>query len=371
MPQHHSVSRQGTPQGRTAVRSSDAWHAVRDGRLGPPDIGDTFVNQGVIKAGSYFSNHFEKRPGGQTGWSEQRREHWTNWSQQHRAQLNGFSQNRRERWNEIHDFRANRPGGWQQRNDAWQNWRQEVGDYRRDRADEIRNGIRDRHDHWFTPDWWHGCGWWYGGNISLNVNPWWWWQPVLWSSYWIIYEAAAPEPIPYDYGTDVVVEGEDVYVNGEQSESAVAYRQDALALGNPAEVPPPPAPIDAKDASIIPLGVWALVQQEKGDAIMFYQLSLTREGLITGGYCNVLTGETAPVTGSVDKKSQRVAWHTGEKSNSVVECNLSGLTKEQTPCFVHFGTKQTQEWLLVRLPNPNLPESAVALPSQPPSIPER
>jgi hypothetical protein len=268
--------------------------------------------------------------------------------------------------NEIHDFREKRRDAWQQHSDAWRDWRKDVWDYRADRANEIRNSIRDAHDHWFTPDWWHGCGWWYGGNININLNPWWWWQPVIWPGYWVIYGSVLPEPIVYDYGTDIVMESNDVYIDGEQIDSAADYRQQALALANPPDVPPPPAPIDAKDASIIPLGVWALVQQEKGDAIMFYQLSMTREGLITGGYYNVLTGESAPVTGSVDKKSQRIAWHTGEKGNSVVECNLYGLTKDQTACFVHFGTSQTQEWLLVRLPNPDLTESPISVPSEQP-----
>ena len=335
-------------------------------------MGDTFINNGVIKAGSYFNNHFANRPGGQNSWSEERRNYWNNWSQQHSAALNGFSQHREQRWNEIHDFRGKRRDAWQQHSDAWRNWRKDVWDYRADRANEIRNSIRDGHDHWFTPDWWHGCGWWYGGNININLNPWWWWQPVIWPGYWVVYGSVLPEPFVYDYGTDIVMESNDVYVDGEQIDSAADYRQQALALANPSDVPPPPAPIDAKDASIIPLGVWALVQQEKGDAIMFYQLSMTREGLISGGYYNVLTGESAPVTGSVDKKSQRVAWHTGEKGNSVVECNLYGLTKDQTACFVHFGTSQTQEWLLVRLPDPDLPESPISVPSaQPRATPAR
>jgi hypothetical protein len=57
-------------------------------------MGDTFINNGVIKAGSYFNNHFANRPGGQNSWSEERRNYWNNWSQQHSAALNGFSQHR-------------------------------------------------------------------------------------------------------------------------------------------------------------------------------------------------------------------------------------------------------------------------------------
>ena len=111
------------------------------------------------------------------------------------------------------------------------------------------------------------------------------------------------------------------------------------------------------------------MQEEKGDAIMFYQLSATKDGLISGAYSNVLTGENHPVTGSIDKKNQRLAFHTGDKSNVAIEANLNGLTKDQLSVFVHYGTGQTQEWLLVRLPNPDMPDKPQSLPTATPAAP--
>jgi hypothetical protein len=101
------------------------------------------------------------------------------------------------------------------------------------------------------------------------------------------------------------------------------------------------------------LGVWALTQEEKGDAVMFYQLAVNKQGEVSGAYSNVLTGETSPVTGSVDFETQRVAWRTGSSDTTAMEANLAGLTKDFTPVFVHYGTGQTQEWLLVRMEDPS------------------
>jgi hypothetical protein len=56
------------------------------------------------------------------------------------------------------------------------------------------------------------------------------------------------------------------------------------------------------------MGVWALAQEEKGDAYMFFQMSVDKEGVVSGAYKNVLSGEQSPISGQVDKKTQRVAW---------------------------------------------------------------
>ena len=45
------------------------------------------------------------------------------------------------------------------------------------------------------------------------------------------------------------------------------------------------------------MGVWALAQEEKGDAYMFFQISVDKEGVVSGAYKNVLSGEQAPISG--------------------------------------------------------------------------
>ncbi len=87
-------------------------------------------------------------------------------------------------------------------------------------------------------------------------------------------------------------------------------------------------------------------------------------GIVSGAYSNVLTGESSPVTGSVDFETQRVSWRTGDGASTVIEANLHGLTGEFTTVFVHFASGQTQEWLLVRLPEP---DDSTAASSAPPA----
>jgi hypothetical protein len=110
------------------------------------------------------------------------------------------------------------------------------------------------------------------------------------------------------------------------------------------------------------MGVWALTQQEQGDAVMFFQLSVDKNGIVAGAYKNIITNEDQPIVGQLDKDGQRLAWHIGENTNTVYETGISSLTYDAASVFVHFGPEQTQTWLLVRLPSPEMPPGAIKLP---------
>ncbi|MBV9999582.1 MAG: hypothetical protein JO015_10770 [Verrucomicrobia bacterium] len=156
----------------------------------------------------------------------------------------------------------------------------------------------------------------------------------------------------YDYGVNVVYQGDQVYADGRRVASAKEYSQQAIALANtPTEQPRPMPPESGQQAEYLPLGVWAMVQEEKGDAYMFFQISIDKDGVVTGAFKNLLSGEESPISGQVDKKTQRAAWKIGS-SNTVIEAGLQNLTQEVASCLVHFGTDTTQTWLLVRLKNP-------------------
>jgi len=159
----------------------------------------------------------------------------------------------------------------------------------------------------------------------------------------------------------VVYQGDDVYVDGKRTASATEYSNQAIALANePAAQPPAPAPPEAgKQAEWLPLGVWALAQEEKGDAYMLFQLSIDKDGVVSGAYQNVLSGEKSPISGQVDKKTQRVAWKIGT-GNTVIETGLQNLTQDVASCLVHFGPDRTQTWLLVRLKQPEMPTASQA-----------
>jgi hypothetical protein len=96
---------------------------------------------------------------------------------------------------------------------------------------------------------------------------------------------------------------------------------------------------------------------------MFFQISIDRNGVVTGAFENLLSGEKSPISGQVDKKTERVTWKIGSNSSTVIETGLQNLTQDVASCLVHFGTDTTQTWLLVRLKDPatpNAPQSGTA-----------
>jgi hypothetical protein len=54
----------------------------------------------------------------------------------------------------------------------------------------------------------------------------------------------------------------------------------------------------------------------------------------------------------VDKKSQRTAWTVVDKTRPIMETGINNLTKDTVPALVHFADGQTQQWLWVRLEEP-------------------
>jgi hypothetical protein len=154
----------------------------------------------------------------------------------------------------------------------------------------------------------------------------------------------------------VVYQGDYVYVDGKRTASSTGYSNQAIALASePAvQAPAPGPPEPGKQPDWLPLGVWALAQEEKGDAYMFFQLSIDKDGVVSGAYQNALSGEKSPISGQVDKKTQRVAWKIGT-NNTVIETGLQNLTQDVASCLVHFGPDTTQTWLLVRLKQPEMP----------------
>ena len=172
----------------------------------------------------------------------------------------------------------------------------------------------------------------------------------------------------YDYDANVVV-GDEVYIDGQDAGSSASYAQGAIQLANPpvaVDEPIPPQAAGQPD-EWQPFGVFALTQQEKGDAIMFFELAMNKAGLISGAFTNVLTGDSLAVTGAVDRATQRAAWHVGDKTNTVYEAGVANLTQEVTPILIHFDTQATQTWLLVHLASPNLPTkpTSTTVPPQP------
>ena len=101
-----------------------------------------------------------------------------------------------------------------------------------------------------------------------------------------------------------------------------------------------------------PLGVFALVQKEQSDPHYVMYLAINKSGIIGGNYTDLVSGTTVPIQGAVDKKTQRAAWTVGKNKNTVCETGLYNLTQDEAPALIHIGKDKTQQWLLVRLKQP-------------------
>jgi hypothetical protein len=307
-------------------------------------------------------------PGGRGNFSPERnqaianrQQYWNNWSKGNQGRLNDFRNNRSRDWNNISDVRKNGNLGNRFNSADWNNYRNNVQNFRSNRATEINNNIQNNFDGNFDDNWWGNSGWYRGG--YWGGNPWWWWgaaTAVTAGTFLAIdaYHGAAYQPPVYDYGVNVVYQGDEVYVDGKRTATAKEYAQQAIALADePAAQPPAPTPPEpGQQPEWLPLGVWALAQEEKGDAYMFFQLSIDKNGVVSGAYQNVLSGEKSPISGQVDKETQRVAWKIGT-NNTVIETGLQSLTQDVASCLVHFGLDKTQTWLLVRQKQPEMPSA--------------
>lgn len=307
-------------------------------------------------------------------WSQrvdQRSESWNQWQNNSQQRRNDFQQNRDSRWNNLESARNDRQNWRNQNREDWQQHRGDMWDYRYDRADEIWHNTRDYYDDCFDDRWWGHTAWGYGSAYLYPANPWWWWRSVTWAAATSFVYATAPPPVYVDYGTTVVYEGETVYVDNKPV-PAEKYNKPIEELAVTVAQPPAPTPpAEGKPAEWLPLGVFALAQEEKGEPVMFFQISVNREGLISGGYENAITGDQKMIAGQVDKETQNVAWRIGDNKTTVLTTTLANLTQDVSTVAIHFGGDRVQTWLLVRMPEPppaGAPAKAPELERKPPPV---
>lgn len=110
--------------------------------------------------------------------------------------------------------------------------------------------------------------------------------------------------------------------------------------------------LDPDEVEWMPLGVFAMTNESGADPSMFLQLAVSKEGIIAGTYQNTSTGATESLEGMVDKQTQRAAWGIVGKQRPIMETGIYNLAQDETAALVHFADGQTQQWLMVRLEEP-------------------
>lgn len=215
--------------------------------------------------------------------------------------------------------------------------------YRQNRADRVEQIHDEIHN---TPirDFWSDHPAWGAWAIT---------RPYRWASWgaysgWVGYGAV--EPIYYNYGENVYYQDGSVYYGDQAVATAEEYATQAEQIVAAA----PEAP--SADAEWMPLGVFALTQdgQPTGTTPSVYmQLAVDKSGVLAGTLYDSGTNKTQQLEGMVDKKSQRAAWGVVGKQRPIIETGVYNLTQDSSPALLHFADGQTQQWLLVRLPDPS------------------
>ena len=155
------------------------------------------------------------------------------------------------------------------------------------------------------------------------------------------------QPVPYDYGGNVVVQPAAVYVNGDAAAAPQQYADQASQIAAAGVSAQP-----AQDSKWLPLGVFALVEGDATTSDDIFQLAVNPQGLLRGNYHNVQSNQVEQISGSVDKTTQRAAWTIGSDQIPVYEAGIANLTKDATPVLVHLGNGQSRQVSLIRLEQP-------------------
>ena len=245
----------------------------------------------------------------------------------------------------------------------------------RDFADRIRRDFAgfDRRDLPFRYGWWDAYGLagypiyspWRYSRWRDRPYYWWGWSSPRGLTDWLVY--GFDRPAYWNYGPDgnIWYDNGYVYYDGRRQWSADEYYRhlDNLATDLPNIDQAAAEKMDWK-----PLGVFAVRRENETDSTRTMQLTVNRDGLITGTYFIQPKKQARPLKGKVDETSQRATWTfaDGEKGKDdvIFETSIFNLTKPSTNVMVHFGPRErdAEVWQLIRLEQPETDTSSQASP---------
>jgi hypothetical protein len=161
--------------------------------------------------------------------------------------------------------------------------------------------------------------------------------------------AAAAVPLSYAYGDTVTYQDGNVYYGDQVQATAEEYYDQASAISQSGEA--------ATNEEWLPLGVF-IVTTEKGQTTSdkIVQLSLNKEGAVRGSLYDRLSNKETPMTGAVDKESQRVAVQFEGDDSMVAEMGVYNLANDEVPVLVHFGPDRQEMRYLIRQQPPEDPQ---------------
>jgi hypothetical protein len=200
---------------------------------------------------------------------------------------------------------------------------------------------------WYGRGWherYRGCWWpagWYQPNLAQGAWAWSTWSTV---GPWLGYADAAP--IFYNYGDNFIYDGDNVFYRGEPLGSTANYYGQMSKLAGSGPQP------ETAATDWLPLGVFGLARIGQPESSLVFQLAVNKAGTLRGNCSQPDETFVGMVKGAVDTDKQQVAWTVGDDPQTVYETGLYNLTKDEAPALVHRGADKTEQWLLIRIKQP-------------------
>ena len=194
----------------------------------------------------------------------------------------------------------------------------------------------------FTPAWYseHPDAWQYTHPHS-DV---WAVAGVVGLSNWLGYPATSAGTTTNAVATSTAVATTTAVATGAASSTTTAAS--ATADGGAASAAPP------SDLEWMPLGVYATGPKDAGQAHVYQQLAVSKQGELKGTYYDSITDTTKPVSGSIDRDTRKATWKVDGKGGATFETTLDALTKTPSSVTMKSGGGQ-HEWELVQVQKPD------------------
>jgi hypothetical protein len=200
-----------------------------------------------------------------------------------------------------------------------------------------------RHWNWYGGGWWGRYpGAWFPGKWAIATTA---WATAAWAVAGSYCGCGGESPAYYDYGNNVAYDEGMVYQDGEPVATAEEYYDQANQIAADGLSP------DNQDW--LPLGIFAVISNEdqtQSDKVV--QLAVNTEGVIRGNYHDMLADQVTPISGAVNKETQRVAMKIEGNDELVAETGLYNLTNDEAPVLLHFGPAQQETRIFIRLKQP-------------------
>ncbi|HTN76214.1 MAG TPA: hypothetical protein VL096_13245, partial [Pirellulaceae bacterium] len=203
-------------------------------------------------------------------------------------------------------------------------------------------GANGSFNHWnYYSRGWYGRypGCWYPNAWAAGASV---WAAASWAnaSAYCGYDAA---PIYYDYGNTINYDNGNVYYGDEPVATSEQYYDQATQIAAQGAT--------ADNQDWMPLGVFAILASDnKTVTDKTIQLALNKQGVLRGNFQD--GDKVSPITGAVDKSTQRAAFTIQGDSGVVIDTGLYNLTNDEVPVLVHVGADKVENHTLIRLKQP-------------------